>query len=42
MTLRDKFITPIDPDHFSIDDKVIVWAYINMVLVLIMFILSKM
>lgn len=41
MTLRDKFITPIDPDHFSIDDKVIVWAYINMVLVLIMFILSK-
>lgn len=41
MTLRDKFITPIDPEHFSIDDKIIVWAYIGIVLVVIQFVLSK-
>ena len=40
MTLRDKFITPIDPEHFSIDEKVAIWAYIGIVLVVIMYILS--
>jgi len=39
MTLRDKFVTPIDPDHFSISDKIVVWAYIGIVLVVIQYIL---